>query len=169
LGRVGKSIYPSLNVRIKPFGGKRVAIDLGDPSHMVILDEFAFERVYDVNLPFKPDMVFDCGGHIGLFSLLMSARHPDVPIVTFEPNPRNLAWLKRNIAGNDAKIELLEAAVSTADGTEWFDDAASHAGHLGSAPATSSPAVSSTRYEVRVVDFPPILQIAESAATIVEN
>jgi FkbM family methyltransferase len=153
MGRVGKSIYPSLNVRIKPLGGKRVAIDLGDPSHMVILDEFAFDHVYDVDLPFKPDMVFDCGGHIGLFSLLAASRYPGVPIVTFEPNPRNVIWLKRNIAANDANIELVEAAVSIADGTEWFDDAASHAGHLGSAPPTSSTAVSDKRYEVRVVDF----------------
>jgi FkbM family methyltransferase len=157
LGRMGHGLYPALNVRVKPVGA-RVALDLADTSHMVILDEFAFERVYDVPLPFVPDMVFDCGGHIGLFALLAAHRFPQTPVITFEPNPRNLVWLRRNIAANGGRIELVEAAVSTADGSALFADAASHGGRLETADASANASGEHTlmgqRYPVRVIDFP---------------
>jgi FkbM family methyltransferase len=85
--------------------------------------------------------------------------------VTFEPNPRNLKWLKRNIALNQINIELVEAAVSISEGTEWFDAGISHGGHLLSGPevgpadnkspeaAPANASAPASRYEVRVVNF----------------
>jgi FkbM family methyltransferase len=180
VGWMGRSICPTLRVRMKTFGGAYVSLDLQDVSHMIILDEFALEHVYDVQLPFKPDGIFDCGGHIGLFSLLMAHKYPGAPIVTFEPNPRNVVWLKRNIALNKLNIELIQAAVSIAEGTEWFDGGSSHSGSLLSAPsvgfgasvstattATAAP-TANPRYEVRVVDFPRFFKTRNPSSALLK-
>ena len=54
---------------------------------MAIFDEIVLNNNYDLDLvPFTPDQIFDCGGHIGMFSLIARGRYPLVPLINFEPN-----------------------------------------------------------------------------------
>ena len=79
---------------------------------------------------FTPDQIFDCGGHIGMFSLLARSRYPMVPLVVFEPNPRNVEWVRRQVKLNAMSIEVAQAAVSVREGDAMFEDRLSCSGHL---------------------------------------
>ena len=62
--------------------------------------------------------VIDVGAHIGLYALMASTDRPDVTTIAFEPVPRNLQYLRRNVARNhtpDLRVEA--AAVGDHDGT----------------------------------------------------
>jgi tRNA1(Val) A37 N6-methylase TrmN6 len=72
-----------------------------DPSHVVIFNEIVVDRIYDLELvPFTPDQIFDCGGHIGMFSLLARSRYPMAQLTVFEPNPENVCRIRRQVQLN---------------------------------------------------------------------
>jgi len=97
----------------------------------VIAEEFLQENIYDLSkVPFVPDVIFDCGAHIGMFSLLSQARFPKARIRAFEPNPRNIEFLKHNVGSNNLAIEIVDAAVSTEAGIGFFKESASCGGRL---------------------------------------
>jgi hypothetical protein len=52
---------------------------------MFIFDEIVRDNNYDLDLvPFQPDQIFDCGGHIGMFTLLARSRYPAMPVAIFD-------------------------------------------------------------------------------------
>lgn len=123
-------------------------------------------------IPFTPDQIFDSGGDIGTFSLLARSRYPTVPLVIFEPKPRNVEWIGRQVRLNAINIEVVHAAVSVREGQATFQDRVSFSGHLvddarPGAPNPSwqpwSPLVEQAcgapggRYTVRVIDLPAML------------
>ena len=76
----GRHLFPELIVRPALLGGLRLALNPSDPTHIVIFDEVVRGNNYNLRLvPFTPDQIFDCGGHIGMFSLLARGRYPTVP------------------------------------------------------------------------------------------
>jgi FkbM family methyltransferase len=164
-----RRLYSSeLIVRPASFGGLRLALNPWDKTHMVIFDEVVRDGNYDLGLvPFAPDQIFDCGGHIGMFSLLARSRYPTVPLVIFEPNPHNVEWIRRQVQLNAINIEVVQAAVSVRDGEAMFRDSGSSSGHLIDEKKTHTPdnpvdPVEQTcsardRYTVRVVDLPAML------------
>jgi FkbM family methyltransferase len=60
------------------------------------------------------DVAFDVGAYQGFFSLLLSRTCQSV--VAVEPDPRNVADLRTNIALNDANISVVHAAVAAVPG-----------------------------------------------------
>lgn len=63
-----RRFYPELVVRPAPLSGLRLAINPVDPTHVDIFNEVFLDQSYDLGLvPFTPDQIFDCGGHIGIF------------------------------------------------------------------------------------------------------
>src|SRR5262249_11439547 len=73
--------------------------------------EIAIGHVYKFDTTFVPDLVVDCGGNIGMFSLATSAIYPSSKIVICEPVPRNLEQIKRHIQFNDVAAEVLPVCV----------------------------------------------------------
>jgi FkbM family methyltransferase len=69
------------------------------------------------------DVVYDIGANVGFYSLLASVRvGPRGHVFCFEPLPENVADLRKHIAMNHlANCEVIEAAVSSTDGTARFD------------------------------------------------
>lgn len=64
------------------------------------------------------DVVIDVGANIGVVSILLAKRHPDLRILAFEPNPRSFADLERNISLNKTdNVKAINLAV-TADGRD---------------------------------------------------
>jgi FkbM family methyltransferase len=161
---VGRTLFPELVVRPAMLGGLRLSLDPSDVTHMVIFDEIIVENNYDMELvPFPPDQIYDCGGHIGMFSLLATSRFPGTPTSIFEPNPRNVTRIRRQIELNSLAIEVRQEAVSVRAGEATFEDRASFSGHLlNNIEAVKADAVATPRYAVRVIDFPQIVRARDS-------
>lgn len=60
-----------------------------------------------------PDVLFDLGAHIGVFSVWIRSRYPNCQVVSLEPEPANFQLLEKNILLNNLqkKTECLPAAV----------------------------------------------------------
>ena len=75
------------------------------------------------------DVIFDVGSNIGItvqrFSALLDGR---CEIHAFEPIPRNLELLRRNVAPLGAHVTVIDAAVGDADGETIMHDNLSHGG-----------------------------------------
>jgi FkbM family methyltransferase len=64
---------------------------------------------------------WDVGANIGMFSLLYANAHPDCPLLSFEPDRRNLECLRRTMSvWNLASHKLIPAAVSDHTGKAAF-------------------------------------------------
>lgn len=71
---------------------------------------------YDLDrIPFeKGDVVLDVGAHVGVVSVYLAKRYPDITIYAFEPVPANFERLERNIEGLSNVIPV--PAAVTGDG-----------------------------------------------------
>jgi FkbM family methyltransferase len=119
--RIGRFVFPRCVAKIKAFNGLKVELDPTDLSQLVVAEEVLVEGIYDLNVvPFKPDIIVDCGAHIGLFSMLAASRFTNSKLVAFEPDPINYGFLERHILINGLSVEATQAAVSIADGKERF-------------------------------------------------
>lgn len=56
------------------------------------------------------DTVLDIGSHVGLYALLAAVDRPQTEVFAFEPVPRNLEYLRNNVARNRAENIVVEAA-----------------------------------------------------------
>lgn len=66
-------------------------------------------------------VIFDLGGYNGVFGLLAAAANPNVEVYIVEPDPVNMAHIKKNIALNHLKNAFaVEAAVGDTDGVISF-------------------------------------------------
>lgn len=165
---VTRRVFPELVVRPAPLGGLKMALNPLDMSHIEIFRELFFDHSYDLGLiPFTPDQIFDCGGHIGMFALLARGRYPTAHLIIFEPNHSNMAWIRRQVQLNGLDIEAVQAAVSVRDGEALFEDRVSWGGHLV-ADATPGAAANDRwksqvlgeprgRYGVQVIDLAAML------------
>lgn len=66
------------------------------------------------------DVIFDCGANEGYITTLFSIwTGPTGKVLAFEPDPKNVAVIKKNINANNLKnVEIIEAAVSSVSGKE---------------------------------------------------
>ncbi len=69
-------------------------------------------------------VVYDVGAHVGYYTLLFSELiGPAGQVVAFEPNPRNIRYLRKHLEINDiANVRLVQAAASDAVGVAAFAD-----------------------------------------------
>ena len=72
------------------------------------------------------DFVYELGAQAGFYSLLASRLvGPQGTVYSFEPLPHNVHFLKEHVALNGAtNIKILELAVSSTNGTGFFEDGA---------------------------------------------
>jgi FkbM family methyltransferase len=80
------------------------------------------QKIFEKKLK-KDDIVYDIGAHAGFYTLLAAEIiGPKGKVFSFEPNPRNVSYLKRHIEMNGYKnIQVLETAVAEKAGTRFFD------------------------------------------------
>jgi FkbM family methyltransferase len=96
----------------------------------VISDSIAFTGFYELvlsrhllTLARKGGTMVDVGAHVGYFTLLWAAANRANRCFAFEPSPRNIERLKRNVARNgfDAVIEVQPKAASREHASLPFD------------------------------------------------
>ncbi len=86
----------------------------------------------------RPPRILDLGANVGLFSAFCRERWPGAHVVSVEPDPENLALLRRTAAGTP-EIEVVAACAAAHDGSVRFvagQFAESHVADAGSAEAT---------------------------------
>ncbi len=93
--------------------------------------------------------ILDCGANVGLATLYLKRLYPRARVTAFEADPRLADLLRLNLSANGAlDVEVVGAAVWTADGTARFAGAGDDSGSLeGLAPG--QPHVSD--FEVRTI------------------
>lgn len=130
-----KLIPPATIVRILQgrLRGKKWII--GSCDHGCWLGSYEYtKRILFESIVPEGGTVFDIGAHAGFYSLLASILvGPHGRVFSFEPNSRNLFYLKRHIQLNNINnINVLEVAVSDRDGSAFFsaDDPSGLTGRL---------------------------------------
>ena len=77
-------------------------------------------------------VVYDLGANVGYYTLLASILvGTKGRVISFEPNPRNLAYLQKHLELNKVtNCTIWEAAVGSAEGTSYFEGPSRFEGHL---------------------------------------
>jgi len=122
-----------------PARGKRWVADSSTRGFWLGYWELGNQRLFAAHL--RPgDVVYDIGAHVGLYTLLSSARvRTEGHVYAFEPLPRNLHYLRRHIELNRlSNCTVVAAAVSDCAGLRRFDPTVhDSAGHFSSDGAVS--------------------------------
>ena len=80
-------------------------------SDLLTFLELAIRHIYVIDPAFTPDLVIDCGGNMGLFTLDSAARYPSAKIVVCEPVPRNLDRIMRHLDFNHVCADVLPVCI----------------------------------------------------------
>lgn len=100
---------------------RRIPIDIfdyeGSQSARYVASELDLDHYALRRIAFAPgDVVVDVGGHIGLFSIVLSLCHPGLVIHAFEPFPDNYWLFQRNLELHPAARVCLHPQAITGDG-----------------------------------------------------
>lgn len=105
-----------------PAGQRRLSVSGGDITHLWVADEVLIERVYRLaDVPFTPDLVFDLGANIGLFTLVAAQRWPGAAFVCVEPHPTTFSFLCENLALNGINAMKLQCALDAEVGVRFME------------------------------------------------
>lgn len=113
-----------------PIFGKTVKMNVDNVSEYIRVQSYQndmhlLKYLYDTLQ--EGDSFWDVGTNIGLYSLILATKSPKVNIVCFEPEPRCLGRLQKNIASNNAKnVKTYELALSSSNGEAYFSAAAEY-------------------------------------------
>jgi FkbM family methyltransferase len=92
------------------------------------IGDYEREQVILFARSLKSDTIFyDIGAHAGYYSILASKKvGDDGEVYSFEPLPRNVSYLKKNVQINKCKnVNIVESAISDSDGMALFSEGAS--------------------------------------------
>lgn len=108
-----------------PYFGVRVHFPKGSSAFREACNQGIFEagNAHVLQHLYRPGSVmFDVGANLGLMALPVLSAVPDSQVVSFEPSPNTLPWLRRTIAGSGLKNRwlLVEKAVSSKPGASDF-------------------------------------------------
>lgn len=139
--------------------GDQVGDSWYGPQKDPVYQEIAFIRDHMLA---PGDLVFDVGSHHGLHTICM-ARH-SARVVAIEPNPHNVAILKKNVALNALQnVVIRQVAVGDSAGTIELLQDSNDGGVLFSRTAKSSPTIHvellSLDQVARQYGFPNLLKI----------
>jgi len=84
----------------------------------------------DYKVPKDISVVVDFGSNIGISALYFLTRNPSIKVYLFEPVPRNIERLRKNLNGFENRYELRECAVGVEEGQLDFacDDTGRYGG-----------------------------------------
>ncbi|HVX91800.1 MAG TPA: FkbM family methyltransferase [Xanthobacteraceae bacterium] len=104
------------------YGGADFIVDLADlVGYEIAIGRMEWREIalmIDACRRLAPDVFLDVGANIGLYSCVLGRRRLVPKIMAFEPDRRNCASLRRNLALNDllGTAEVFEAAVGAGPG-----------------------------------------------------
>ena len=107
-------------------------IKLPNGNRIYVLDKLTaidiYKEIFEENIylrsgiQVKPgDTILDIGGNIGLFSMFISQKVPDLKIYAFEPIPQIFEALKANLTGNTSIAKIENIGLSNEESTAEFN------------------------------------------------
>jgi FkbM family methyltransferase len=131
----------------------------GAPIVNIYADVFCRE-VYASPKPLRANpRIVDAGGHLGLASLYFLERYPGCQLTTLEPNPTLAALLRDTLAAYGPRSTVIEAALSTANGSSAFHITADNPLNVtGGLENREAPGRGVTRVTVPLLDAREILR-----------
>jgi FkbM family methyltransferase len=121
----GGGDYPYVCRLRTPIG--TVGVTLFTPDDVLTLNEIFFREDYRVANDIRTAV--DFGANIGVSALYFLTRNTSCRAYLFEPDPRNVERLRRNLVGFEARFRLHEFAVADSDGE--FDFGVEATGRYG--------------------------------------
>jgi FkbM family methyltransferase len=158
------SIWPILT---GPLRGKRWIVGSSRRACWLGLYERHFQKVLCQQL--KPGAVFyDIGANVGFYSLLASGLVQSGQVYSFEPVPRNVAFLRRHVELNQlTNVRILEVAVADHEGSALFQESEDPAsGHLGNGELRVSVTSVDSLLERNEISFPDCIKIDVEGAEL---
>lgn len=116
---VGSRLFPRspvgwpLMVKVR---NSYAVVRVGAGSDATVFREIFFDRCYDLSLPEDARAIIDVGANVGYSTVWFALRYPEARIWAYEPDPANLARLRRNVRGRD-RIVVCTEALSGISGT----------------------------------------------------
>ena len=140
--------YPAKFVVKTPLGLQKVSVF---SHHDLITFVECFGKM-DYAAPEDVSLVVDFGSNIGISALYFLTRNPNVKVYLFEPVPRNVERLKKNLKGFEARYEIKEWAIGTKEGRANFasEKTGRYGGLIKGGPSYLSRYPSEMRVEVEV-------------------
>lgn len=135
-----------------PFGRMRYT---DAASLLFMYREIFLDHAYDVaKLPRAPRII-DCGGNIGLSAVWFMHCYPEARLTVFEADPVFAEILDANMrtVSGCIGVDVIHAAVSTANGMTSFACEGTLSGHVDSHGACSIPSVRLSDYMTETVDL----------------
>jgi FkbM family methyltransferase len=144
-----------------PLRGKRWIV--GSAIYRLWLGSYEPEKMLMAAQLLRPgDTAFDIGANVGIYTLLFSQLvGPTGYVVSFEPGPINIDYLRNHLSLNNvSNAAIVNAAVSDVSGTANFDVAGdSSTGHLAPDGALAVQVVSVDDYVADSGRRPQLLKI----------
>jgi FkbM family methyltransferase len=108
-----------------PYFGTQVYFPKGSSAFRAMCEQGIFERENAgilQKLCRDGSYMLDVGANLGLMALPVLSAVPQSIVVSFEPSPNTLPWLKKTISGSvhSARWQLVEKAVGSASGRADF-------------------------------------------------
>jgi FkbM family methyltransferase len=90
-------------------------------SDLYMFEEVFLDGEYELETTLEPKLILDVGANAGFASVYFANRFPDARILAVEPDPSNVATLRRNVALY-RNVEVIEGAVWWESTTLSLDD-----------------------------------------------
>lgn len=97
---------------------------VGSSQHGCWLGSYEYDKQVLFAQTVKPgSVIYDLGSHVGFYTLLSSVLVGNIgKVVSFEPLPKNLTYLKKHLQINNiTNTQIIEAAVCDREGTAYFE------------------------------------------------
>jgi FkbM family methyltransferase len=113
---VKKRIHRTSNSVSMRFLGFKIHSPDYDTLHFLLKEKFV-EEEYKFNPDSNAPVIFDCGASIGISLLYFKALLPHARVLAFEPSPRALSYLQKNVTVNNlSDVTLHSLALADKDG-----------------------------------------------------
>jgi len=104
-----------------------------DRGDYLAIEECFEKQIYDFSkITIVPDLILDIGSHIGSFTLLAHFHYPELPIMSFEPDPGNFEVLQKNMMANGVTTKTHRLALSNTCEEKYLGGSVGVGKHLNS-------------------------------------
>lgn len=142
-GHLGRAVWVRLNT-----------------TDISIYHQIFVDREYQLPLSRAPRVIVDAGANTGFSALYFAQKYPEARIIAIEPEPSNLAVLRRNV-DHSSQIEILDQALwHESTELDLFDPGAGRAGLQKDGFQTLAPGTAAGRstVKVRAIDLDTIMR-----------